>query len=89
MDDRAASKDLILSSLCLFLDIDIFYGPDHINTSKPSGMSRRSDRPHRHSRSSRTQQEDIPIDPNLTTEAQYPEYSETQFYASAGPNQIQ
>ncbi|XEU98254.1 hypothetical protein FSHL1_003541 [Fusarium sambucinum] len=48
-------------------------------------MSRRSDRPHRHSRSSKSRQEDIPIDPNLTTEASYPQYNETEGYSQAGP----
>ncbi|KAL4730724.1 hypothetical protein ACLX1H_002762 [Fusarium chlamydosporum] len=53
-------------------------------------MSRRSDRHHRHSRSSgshQTQQEDIPIDPSLTTEFSYPAYTETQAYNLAGPDQ--
>ncbi|WZH40493.1 uncharacterized protein QYS62_001426 [Fusarium acuminatum] len=44
-------------------------------------MSRRSDRPHRHSRFSRSHQDDIPIDPTLT-EAFYPENPETQSYGS-------
>ncbi|KAG5657589.1 hypothetical protein KAF25_006153 [Fusarium avenaceum] len=59
----------------------------HLPERKLASMSRRSDRPHRHSRSSRSQQYDIPIDPSLT-EATYPENSETQSYGSytqAGP----
>ncbi|KAF4995885.1 hypothetical protein FGRMN_4842 [Fusarium graminum] len=45
-------------------------------------MSRRSDRPHKQSRSKRPQQEYIPIDPSLT-EASYPE---TQDCSQAGPS---
>ncbi|KAF5680844.1 hypothetical protein FHETE_232 [Fusarium heterosporum] len=45
-------------------------------------MSRRSDRPHKHSRSKRPQQEDIPIDPSLTGVS----YPEAQGYSQAGPS---
>ncbi|CEI64458.1 unnamed protein product [Fusarium venenatum] len=48
-------------------------------------MSRRSDRPHRHSRSSKSRQEDIPVDPNLTTGASYLQYNETEGYSQADP----
>ncbi|KAF4457969.1 hypothetical protein F53441_224 [Fusarium austroafricanum] len=55
-------------------------------------MSRRSDRPHKHSRSSRSrqsQEDDIPIDPNLTSEASFLGYTDPQGYSSytqAGPS---